>query len=117
MMPAPIRAISENIALLAQFPSHLEEPTTNHVPSSFINPSVDGRRRLKIGEEQRLAEIFALLLATISDPLRVGAVCIEEIPDGSGFTVRTATNTGSQQTRKLAFHRIINAAKLELKSS
>jgi hypothetical protein len=107
--------LTENIALLAQFPKYLEEPATNQPPSWPTSKAAGYTRNLTLEQEKRWAETFALLLATTNDPSRVGAVCIEEKPDGSGFVVRTATNTGSQEGRKSTFYRLINAAKLESK--
>jgi hypothetical protein len=71
---------------------------------------------LTFEQEQRTAEAFALLLATTDNRNAIGAVCVEEQLDGSGFIVRTAVNSGSQDKRLDTFRRLFNAARLSLKS-
>jgi hypothetical protein len=65
-------------------------------------------------EERQVAEVFALFLSTNDDPYRVGAVCVQETHENGCLIVRTATNSGSQNERKMTFSRLINAAKLEI---
>lgn len=90
-------ALSENIALLGQFGKTLTNPIINHTQLQQHGGLHSGRKRLLTFEqEQRSAEAFALLLATSDNRNTIGAVCIEEQPDGSSFIVRTAVNSGSQ---------------------
>jgi hypothetical protein len=111
------RALSENIAFLSQFAKYLEEPTTNQLPSSLASKKVSDGRCLTLEQEKKLVETFALLLATASDTTRVGAVCVEESRDGTGIIVRSTINTGIQEPRRATFRRLINAVRLESKSS
>jgi hypothetical protein len=110
-------ALSENIALLGQFGKTLADPIINDTPP-WVNRDSQGihERSLTFEQEQRTAEAFALLLATTDDRNAIGAVCVEEQPDGSGFIVRTAVNSGSQNERLDTFRRLVNAARLSLKS-
>jgi len=110
-------ALSENIAFLGQFGKTMTDPITNCTPPWDNRGSNNDLKRLLTPEqEQRTAEAFALLLATSDNRNAIGAVSIEEQPDGSSFIVRTAVNSGSQGERLKTFHRLINAAKLTLKS-
>ncbi|KAI9661755.1 MAG: hypothetical protein M1821_008994 [Bathelium mastoideum] len=111
------RALSENIALLAQFPKVQNSPSTNPIPSKFTKPRSGSEvRSLTFEQERRTAEVFAFLLATTDDATAVGAVCIEETSDRRSITVRSAVNSGAQNKRKEAFRKLINAAKISLKS-
>ncbi|QDS68007.1 hypothetical protein FKW77_009383 [Venturia effusa] len=112
-------ALSENIALLAQFGKTLTDPTISKTPPWVSRSSQDnhaGDRSLDFEQERHTAEAFALLLATSDDRNAIGAVCIEEQPDGSSFIVRTAVNSGSQDERLDTFRRLVNAARLSHKS-
>jgi hypothetical protein len=110
-------ALSENIAVLGQFGKTLTDPIINYTPPWVNIGSQSSRDRLLTFEqEQRTAEAFALLLATTDNRNAIGAVCIEEQPDGSSFIVRTAVNSGSQHERLDTFRRLVNAARLSLKS-
>jgi hypothetical protein len=110
-------ALSENIALLGQFGKTLTDPIITSTPL-WDKRGFQGRheRLLTFEQEQRTAEAFALLLATTDNRNTIGAVCIEEQPDGGGFIVRTAVNSGPQDERLDTFRRLIDAAKLSLKS-
>jgi len=66
-------------------------------------------------KERRLAEVFALILATIDEPARVGAVCIAEQPNHGGFFVRFAMNSGTLQEKDYSIPQNINAAMYERK--
>lgn len=109
--------LSENIALLGQFGKTLTDPIVTTIPP-WVNRDAQGnhKRLLTFEQEQRTAEAFALLLATTDDRNAIGAVCVEEQLDGSGFIVRTAVNSGSQDERLDTFRRLVNAARLSLKS-
>jgi hypothetical protein len=110
-------ALSENIALLGQFGKTLTDPTVTNTPPWANRDSHDSHERfLTFDQEQRTAEAFALLLATTDNRNAIGAVCVEEQPDGSSFIVLTAVNSGSQDERLDTFHRLVNAARLSLKS-
>jgi hypothetical protein len=117
MMDRQRGALSENIALLGQFGKTLIDPTVNNTPQ-WVNRDSQGSHEhcLTFEQEQRTAEAFALLLATTDDRNAIGAVCVEEKLDGSGFIVRTAVNSGSQDERLDTFRRLVNAARLSLKS-
>lgn len=120
-MEGPRGALSENIAFLAQFANQgraLSDPVINLQPLS--NRSERGnttlQRTLTFNEERRLAESFALVLATNDRASQVGAVCIEEQLCGIGFIVRVAMNSGSLEAKKQLFYRMINAARLDRQS-
>jgi hypothetical protein len=116
-MEQHIGALSENIALLEQFGKTLTDPIVNYTPPWVNRGSQSSlERSLTFEQEQRTAEVFALLLATTDDRNEIGAVCIEEQPDGNGFIVRTAVNSGSQNKRLDTFRRLVNAARLSMKS-
>ena len=112
----PVNALSENIAFLARCGKALEDPTVND-PVSRVRPGRQGTtdHSLSLREEQRIAEAFALLLATTMNNRTIGAVAIEEKVSGDGLIVRTAVNSGSQEPRIHTFRRLINAAKFSLK--
>lgn len=121
-MADPRGSLSENIAFLAQFANcgrALADPVVNLQPliTTVERSKKPVRRLLTFNQERRLAEAFALVLATTEKPSQVGAVCIEEKPSGVGFIVRIAENSGSLENKQQAFHRIVNTAKLESKSS
>ena len=108
-------ALAENIALLGQLGKTVTDPTIQKT-SILLQGKEDlyssNSRLLSLEQEQRTAEAFALLLATSDDSNTIGAVCIEEHTDGSGFVVRTAVNSGSQKERMDTFRRLVNAARL-----
>jgi hypothetical protein len=115
-------ALAENIAFLSQFANQgrtLTDPIVELLPVNIKprNEEAECNRVLTFDEERRLAEVFALILATNDKPSRVGAVCIEELSHGSGFIVRFAANSGTlQEEKEIVFNRFINAARLGRKS-
>jgi len=112
----------ENIAFLSQFANRgraLRDPVVNLQP--LITRPRQGeasvKRLLNFDQERRLAEAFALVLATNEIAAQVMAICIEQKPDRTGFTVRIATNSGLSDNKQQLFNKIIAAARLEIKSS
>lgn len=107
----------ENVAFLEQFarPGRvLADPVVNlQPPVKTVAESTGLQRSLTFDQERRLAEAFALVLATTDDPNLVGAVCIEEKADGNGLIVRAAANSGSLKGKRMIFDRLLNAARLE----
>lgn len=111
------RALSENIALLEQFGKTLTDPvTTSATPWDNRALQGDHAPTLTREQEQRTAEAFALLLATSDNKNAIGAVCIEQQSVGSGFILRTAVNSGTQDERLNTFRRLVNAARLTPRS-
>jgi hypothetical protein len=111
-------ALSENIAFLSSLLKNrraLEEPSINALKGQ--KGIAQDRPGLSFDEEKRTAEAFALLLATTDDRDAIGAVCIEQNPYNSAMILRTAVNSGPQQSRKEVFRRLIDAAKLSLPPS
>ncbi|THZ16543.1 hypothetical protein D6C91_06313 [Aureobasidium pullulans] len=103
-MEPHLGAITENIAFLA-FLKHRGRSKTNPIPLCPCNSSKD-IFSLSFKHEVIIGKAFALILVNTNDKSKVGAVCIEERVDQSGITVRSATNTGSQEKRESAFTRI-----------
>jgi hypothetical protein len=54
----------------------------------------DSVRRLSIAREKEIVNNLAFLSATSDNSLRVMAVCLEEHVNGTGITIRIASNTG-----------------------
>jgi len=117
-MADPKGALAEKIAFLAQFANRgrtLSDPIIELLPlnNRLGKDDTESKRALTFDEERRLAEAFALILATTDKPSRVGAVCIEEQPNSSGFAVRFAANSGTlEKEKEVLFNKIINAARL-----
>ncbi|EEP77644.1 predicted protein [Uncinocarpus reesii 1704] len=106
----PLDAITENIALLGLLDAK-EPEARNNVPAKFTDEKYAARFPLSFKEEQRTAEAFAILLANTDDCKKVGAVCVEQQPDGHGLVIRTAVNCGNQTARRDIFTKIIRALK------
>lgn len=69
------------------------KPTIQEAPFS---PGTAFRRELDFCEEKKLAESFAFLAATTSDPRRVVATCVtEKAGEKKGLTVHLAANRGN----------------------
>jgi hypothetical protein len=120
-MADPKGPLAENIAFLSQFANQgrtLSDPVVDLLPLNdrLRKEDTGSKRALTFNEERRLAEAFALILATTDKPSRVGAVCIEELPKSSGLIVRFAANSGTLDRKKIIFHKIINAARFGKKS-
>ncbi|KAF1847189.1 uncharacterized protein K460DRAFT_280998, partial [Cucurbitaria berberidis CBS 394.84] len=98
-------ALTENIALLALCDTTLEPMIEDHPPPEK-SPEIDSYK-LSFQHEQQVTEAFAVLLANTDDPNKVGAICLEEQPDG--LLIRTAVNSGDQKDRKASFERIARA--------
>lgn len=107
-MAQPYGALAENIALLSLLSPKSEYLKYNPVPETFRDEAVtsDGCRVLSFKHEQQTAKAFAILLSVSDDPKTVGAVCIEEGLDRESLVIRTAVNSGSQESRKSVFRAI-----------
>src|SRR6185436_5392953 len=111
--------LAENIAFLSLFANQgraLTDPVLELLPSNNTQMREDAKtgRLLTFGEERRLAEVFAFILATTEKPSQVGAFCIEEQPNSSGFIVRFATNSATLEAlvaKEVIFQKIIKAAR------
>ncbi|KAF1814060.1 hypothetical protein P152DRAFT_302886 [Eremomyces bilateralis CBS 781.70] len=97
--------ISENTALLSLLGPVLEPVTEHEIPHR--NKRYESSYPLIFKHEKQLAQAFALILVNTDDPKRVGAVCIE-VADGGHLQLRTAVNSGTQENRKIAFHKVMN---------
>ncbi|KAF2427245.1 hypothetical protein EJ08DRAFT_360601 [Tothia fuscella] len=112
-------ALVENISFLNQFANQgrtLSEPFFELLPlkGRLGKDDTEHKRALSFNEERRLAEVFALVLATTDKPSRVVAVCIEEQANCSGIIVRFAANVRTSEEEKvILFNKIINAARCE----
>ena len=71
---------------LAKVPA---EPREN-----VLQPAPSSSHRLSVEREKEIVRNLAFLSATTDNHLQVMAVCIEEHPDGKGFTIRVASNSG-----------------------
>ena len=100
----PIR----NIILwtLTEVPEVPEVPRDEEIPSDI--PMI---RQLTLRRERGLVEILAFLAATIDDPLKIMAVCVEESLTGDSLIIRVATNTGDCTDTVFGFQQIARILK------
>ena len=115
---SPPGALTENIAFLAQFANAdraIGDPVVKSAPSHdrVEKEYARVRRILSFNDERKLAEAFTLVLATTKLPKRIIAVCVEQQPDCSGFTIRAATNSGNVGDKTVDFNKMIEAARME----
>jgi hypothetical protein len=106
-------AIAENIALLSMLDKQLELPTSESSPAGIHSRQQQSSHSLPFKHEKQIAKAFAVLLAYNNSAKKVGAVCVEELPDESGIIIRTAVNAGGQEMRMEPFDnmaRVIVAA-------
>jgi hypothetical protein len=103
-----VGAIAENIALLSMVDTQLELPTSSSLPNETLS-NRELSYSLDPKHEQQIAQTFAILLAYDDRPEKVGAVCVEELSNGSGLVIRTAVNSGSQTERMQTFRKLANA--------
>ncbi|MCJ1416147.1 hypothetical protein MMC32_002482 [Xylographa parallela] len=96
------KQLAENIILLHSL---------NEVPGKEKEcdlPAENQSRQLSIAREKQLGDDFAFLSATTDDMSRVMAVGIEEDEDGTGMTIRLASNSGDLSSIRGEFERIGN---------
>ena len=96
------KQLAENIILLHSL---------NEVPGKEKEcdlPAENQSRQLSIAREKQLGDDFAFLSATTDDMSRVMAVGIEEEEDGTGMTIRLASNSGDLSSIRGEFERIGN---------
>ncbi|KAK1048869.1 hypothetical protein LTR74_017427 [Friedmanniomyces endolithicus] len=82
------RQTAENAALMWAL---TETPS---LPSETLAKPKAGSWEVDLEREKQLADDLAFLVCVWDDPTEVRAVCIEEDQNGSGITIRIATNTG-----------------------
>lgn len=97
-------ALTENIALLSLYGTTFELMTKTD--ASQRNSTEVHEYTLSFQHEQQIAEAFAVLLANTDNPSAVGAICLEEQPNGTGLLMRTAVNSGQQEARIASFSKI-----------
>lgn len=100
-------ALTENIAVLSLCGTTFDPMT--EIDISMQNDPNASNYKLSIQQEQQVAEAFAVLLSNTDDPRTVGAVCVEEQPNGTGLLLRTAVNSGLQEERTANFRKIAGA--------
>lgn len=93
--------LTESIGLLSLFGTTFGAITEIDAP--LRNNTEVKDYTLPIQHEQWIAQAFAALLSNTDDPSAVGAVYLEEQPNGTGLLVRTAVSSGNQEIRMASF--------------
>jgi hypothetical protein len=100
--------LSENIDLLSQL-CKIPVPASVNDPESAIERFKGmGVYTLPFKYEMQTAKAFSILLPKALNSDKVGALCIEEKPDGSGLIIRIAINYGNQEERRNTLQRVSN---------
>ncbi len=101
--------LAENIALLHLLNKEPGRRIKPGIPEAVNCDAQQPSRVLTLQHEQLIAEYLVFLAAYTDDPSRVIALCVEETPARDGMIVRTAINSGGQESLQQGLRTIVAA--------